>query len=93
MCANEGCGNTFEDNAKRNQKYCSMECSVKANNRRSMERYNERKRIMGIPRRKCATVGCPTILRKTNTGEYCDPCTEQTKEAKLKDFRSAVLRR
>lgn len=93
MCANEGCQNTFEGNSKKNQKYCSYECSVRANNRRSMERYNERKRIMDTPRRKCATVGCPTILRRSNTGKYCDPCTEQAKEDRLKGFRDSVFKR
>jgi hypothetical protein len=91
VCAYSGCDNEFEPNAKRSKKYCSYECSVKANNQRAMEKYNERKRLLQEPQRKCATVGCPTILRRTNTGKYCDPCLNQRQESEKKGFRDMVL--
>ena len=91
ICAYSGCDNEFEPNSKKNQKYCSTACSVKANNRRAMDKYNERKRILDTPRRVCATVGCPTILRKTNLGKYCDPCLQQQREDEKRNFRNLVL--
>ena len=91
VCAFSGCNNEFEPNGKKTKKYCSYECSVRANNQRQMERYYKQKELMSEPRRKCATVGCPTILRKTNTGRYCDPCLNQRKELEKKSFREMVI--
>lgn len=91
ICAYSGCDNEFEPNSKRRQKYCSYECSVKANNERAMAKYNERKKLLGTPQRKCATVGCPTILRKTNLGKYCDPCINQRKQNEKQNFRNLVM--
>lgn len=93
ICAYSGCDNEFVPNSKKNQKYCSTACSVKANNQRAMDKYNERKKILGTPRRKCATVGCPTILRRTNLGKYCDPCQQQQKDNEKQNFRNLVLGR
>ena len=91
VCAFDGCDKEFKPNSKKNQKYCSYECSVRANNKRAMEKYNERKRLLDSPKRKCATVGCPTILRKTNMDKYCDPCQNARREAEKKSFRELVL--
>lgn len=90
-CAYFGCDNVFEPNTKKRQKYCSPECSVRANNARAMDDYHRRKEIMSDPYRKCATVGCPTILRRTNEGEYCDPCITQRKVDREKKFRDMVM--
>lgn len=91
ICAFSGCDNEFTPNSKKNQKYCSYECSVKANNQRLTERYHRRKEILDTPKRKCATVGCPTILRRTNVGEYCDPCQQRAEDQRKKAFRRLVL--
>lgn len=92
-CAFSGCDNEFTPNAKKNQKYCSYKCSVDANNQRAMEKYHERKKLLGTPKRECATPGCATILRKTNEGKYCDPCITQRTENEKKDFRNMVIDR
>lgn len=91
ICAYSGCEKEFEPNTKKRQKYCSHECSVRANNEKAMREYHERKRIMDDPNRKCATVGCPTILRKTNTGKHCDPCRESIRVLEEERFRRMVL--
>lgn len=90
-CAFSGCGNTFEPNVKKRQKYCSSQCSVRANNQKAMREYHERKNIMSDGPRVCSTVGCPTILRRTNHGEYCDPCVAQRKVNQQKNFRNLVM--
>lgn len=92
ICAYSKCGKEFTPKSpNRNQKYCSYECSVKANNQRAMDKYNERKKLLQDPKRKCATPGCGTILRRTNVGKYCDPCQEQHRANEKEAFRNMVL--
>lgn len=91
VCAYSHCENEFEPNVQKRQKYCSSECSVRANNEKAMREYHERKRVMEDPNRKCQTVGCPTILRRTNTGKYCDACKGARKESEKRSFRNLVL--
>ena len=90
-CAFSGCDNMFSPNVTKKQKYCSSECSVRANNMRNVERHKRRKEVLRQPKRKCKTIGCPTLLRKTNFSDYCDACERKEKDEKVKAFREAIL--
>lgn len=81
----------FEPNVKRKQKYCSQACSVRANNARSIQRYNRRKEMLSNPRRVCANAGCNTILRRDNEGTVCESCSAASKRDQEKSFRDMVL--
>ena len=91
ICAFEGCDNAFEPNIARKQKYCSSQCSVRANNKKNIERNRKKKALLGHPKRKCATIGCPTILRKANDGKYCDACELRPTKKIQEDFRRMVM--
>lgn len=92
-CAFDECSLTFDKNyARPNQKYCSSDCTVKANNKRAMERYNRRKaqRLAG-GKRICATKGCGTILRKNNTDLHCGACEKRRQLERLHIIRKGIL--
>lgn len=90
-CAFDECENEFEP-SRPNQKYCSSDCTVRANNKRAMARYNRRKQLRASGgRRVCATPGCGTVLRKGNDSDYCGPCEKQAVLRELERIRRSIL--
>jgi hypothetical protein len=84
VCSRQGCDNPIPEDAARSRKYCSQQCSIKANNQKAMDRYNERKdRLRG--KNICATVGCGTVLRRNNASKYCEGCLRTQRELREKD--------
>lgn len=80
-CAYEGCSNTFEP-SRHNQRYCSPECSTKANNAKILKKYHERKARLNGGRRVCKTPGCMTPLSKYNDSDICHACDLKQREAR-----------
>lgn len=88
-CAYEFCQNEFVP-TRHNQRYCSTECSTKANNAKILKKYHERKARLAGGRRICKTPGCMTPLSKYNDKEICNACDLRQREEKrqnmLKEF-------
>lgn len=75
-----------------NQKYCSAECTKRANNQRAMARYNRRKALKQSGAvRVCATPDCNTILRKSNEGDYCGACELRQRLEQIEAIRRSVF--
>lgn len=92
LCALEGCNNILGPEARHGQKYCSTECTKRANNDRAIARYHERKRLTESgERRECATKGCKTIIRRTSESEYCDPCLGRAEFLRKQEIRRKIL--
>lgn len=91
-CAFDECDNKLDKPYRRGQKYCSIECTKKANNKRAMERYRRRKALLGQDgRRVCATPGCTTLLRRTSFEDYCEACRHREEFLKKERVRRRIL--
>lgn len=87
-CAYEHCHNTFDTGGKHGRKYCSPECSTKANNAKILKKYHERKARLKGGRRVCKMPGCLTPLSKYNDMDICNACYMKEQE----DKRSKLLK-
>lgn len=92
-CAFDECNNTFDPaKTRQGQKYCSVSCTRKANNKRGLERYYKRKEMIASgERRECKSPHCKTIVRRTSESEYCDPCINRSRAIRRDEIRSKIL--
>lgn len=90
-CAYEHCENKFDPQGKHGRKYCSAECSTKANNAKILKKYHERRARLKGGRRICSTPGCSTPLSRYNDDDICNACDikkrEEHRENLLKGFK------
>lgn len=83
VCAYDECNQEFVK-ATHNQKYCSDECCRLATNKRTMQRYYERRAIKLGSLRHCEI--CKTRLSRYNYTSVCVSCEKSDKEKQRKDI-------
>lgn len=92
-CAFDECENYFDPStSKAGKKYCSVTCTRKANNKRGIERYyNRKKQAEDGSRKVCANPNCKAFIRKTSEAKYCDPCAGRAERKRQDDLRRRIL--
>lgn len=91
QCAFDECDKVFTP-WRHGQKYCSAECTKKANNKRAVARYHKRRQdIAEGVKRICKIPGCRTVLRKGSDEDICDPCLNRDHYQRKVDIRRRIL--
>jgi hypothetical protein len=88
-CAYAGCDKKFES-TRHNQKYCTEECSRKANNEKILKRYHERRARLSGNVRVCAEMDCDTRLSRYNPDTICNKCQRKKKDARRKQILDSL---